>query len=171
MPGASVNTRERGQEMAGTDIYQLLEKDHREVEQLFQRILSSRGEQAAGMTSPMALMNQLSQMLKAHMAAEERTFYASLMENSQTREIVNESRKEHEEARGLINEVSASESSVLLSRVQVLQQAIQHHVQEEEGKLFREARQVIDQQMASQIGSRFEQEKSREMGMGGMAGA
>ncbi len=155
--------------MAGTDIFQLLEKDHREVEQLFQRILSSRGEQTTGMGSPMALMNQLAHMLKAHMAAEERTLYASLMDNSKTREIVNESRKEHEEARGLINEVAASQSNVLISRVEVLQQAIQHHVQEEEGRLFREARQVIDQQMASQIGSRFEQEKSREMGMGGTA--
>ncbi len=141
------------------DIYQLLKKDHKEAKDLFQKIQSGEGDK-------MECFSKLKQELMIHMQGEEKLFYPILKKNQETKEKTEEGIEEHKEAKQMIKQLSSLKSGgdgEWESMIEELQEAIEHHVQEEEEELFPLAKHVLSKEQSTQIAEQFQQEKQQKM--------
>ena len=112
-----------------TDAIALLKNDHREVEALFAKF------EKAGSGSKQAIAEQICNELKIHSMLEEEIFYPALKGKIEDEELLNEAYVEHDGAKVLINDIMAGGGSgdeFYDAKVKVLQEQIEHHVQEEE---------------------------------------
>ena len=107
----------------------LLRDDHREVEKLFKQF-----EDATGDGKKEKLAHQICLELTVHTAIEEEIFYPAC-EGTVEEDLLKESFVEHDAAKLLIAEIEAGRGEgdeFFDSKVKVLQEEIQHHVEEEE---------------------------------------
>ncbi|MDT3778789.1 hemerythrin domain-containing protein [Nitrospira sp. MA-1] len=143
------------------DIYQALKEDHQEAKQLFSQI------EAAGKNSDSRgkLFLKLKDALEAHSEAEEQVFYTPLQKNEETKQKINHANKEHEKVTTLLNEIEAMDpqDENWGKRVSKLKEDVQHHIQEEEGEIFKNARGILSQDQADQMGEEFKQVKEKKV--------
>jgi hemerythrin superfamily protein len=124
------------------DAIALLKQDHRTVEELFAQF-----EKASGDGRKQKLARQICLELSVHAAIEEEIFYPAC-EGKVDEELLKEAYVEHDGAKVLIAEIEAgSEQSdeFFDAKVKVLQEQIEHHVEEEEKRmegLFSQARKA-----------------------------
>ena len=123
------------------DAVALLKQDHRTVEELFAQF-----EKAGGDGRKQKLAEQICLELSVHAQIEEEIFYPAC-EGKVDEELVKEAYVEHDGAKLLIAEIMAGEPSDEFydSKVKVLQEQIEHHVEEEEKRmegLFSQARKA-----------------------------
>ena len=123
------------------DAVALLKEDHRTVEDLF-----SQFEKASGEGRKQKLANQICLELSVHAKIEEEIFYPAC-EGKVEDDLLKEAHVEHDGAKVLIAEILAGEPSDEFydSKVKVLQEQIDHHVEEEEKRLeglFSQARKA-----------------------------
>ena len=121
------------------DAVALLKQDHRTVEDLFARF-----DKASGDGGKEKLARQICLELSVHAKIEEEIFYPAC-EGKVEDELLKEAYVEHDGAKLLIGEILAGEPSDEFydSKVKVLQEQIEHHVEEEEKRmegLFSQAR-------------------------------
>jgi Hemerythrin HHE cation binding domain len=115
--------------MAAKDAIALLKEDHRKVEKLF-----SEFESAKGKGRKERLARQICLELSVHTAIEEEIFYPAC-QGAVDEELLKESYVEHDAAKVLIAEIEGGEGEndeFFDSKVKVLQEEIEHHVEEEE---------------------------------------
>jgi hemerythrin-like domain-containing protein len=136
------------------DVVELIEQDHRAVEQLFAQFEASNDQSIA---------EAICAELTKHTHAEENAVYPVLArELSNGEEMMDEAEGEHEEARQLIGRIrNTTDEGHLTSLMAELKQAIEHHVLEEETEILPQARQELSADMLSQMGSEFETAKQR----------
>ena len=111
------------------DAIAMLREDHRKVEKLFQEF-----EEAKGDGRKEKLAHEISLELSVHAAIEEEIFYPAC-EGKVDEDLLKESYVEHDAAKLLIAEIEngKGESDEFFdSKVKVLQEQIEHHVEEEE---------------------------------------
>ncbi len=141
-------------QQAKQDALKLLTEDHRKVEQLFEQF-----EKASGEGRKEKIARQICTELKIHSMIEEEIFYPAL-EGKVEEEDLKEAYVEHDGAKVLINDIEAGEPSDEFydAKVKVLQEEIEHHIEEEEkqrGNLFQQARaadidlEALGEQMAA----------------------
>ena len=124
------------------DAIALLKEDHRTVEKLFEEFESAKGD-----GRKQKLAHQICLELSVHATIEEEIFYPAC-EGKVDEDLLKESYVEHDAAKVLIAEISAAEGSddeYFDSKVKVLQEEIEHHVEEEEKRLeglFAQARKA-----------------------------
>jgi hypothetical protein len=122
------------------DAIALLKQYHRTVEELFAQF-----EKASGNHRKELLAREICLELSVHSAIEEEIFYPAC-EGKVDEDLLKESFVEHDAAKVLIAEIMAEEGQsddFFDSKVKVLQEEIDHHVQEEEKRetgLFSQAR-------------------------------
>jgi iron-sulfur cluster repair protein YtfE (RIC family) len=111
------------------DVVDLLKRDHREVEHLF--VAFERDPQPS-------VAEEICAQLELHTTAEEHFVYPALRERvSDGRKLADEAEHEHSEAKQIVGRVKrTSDPDHLAEVVAELQQAIEHHVEEEEGTVF-----------------------------------
>ena len=111
-----------------TDAIALLKADHRTVEELFAAF-----EKASGDGRKQQLAEQICDELKIHSMIEEEIFYPAL-EGKIEDDLLKEAYVEHDGAKVLINDIMAGgpDDDFYDAKVKVLQEEIEHHVQEEE---------------------------------------
>ena len=109
------------------NVIELLNQDHREVEQLFAQFES---------TQDFDIALQICEELTAHAAVEEEIVYPVLERIDP--EIEQEAEEEHAEAKELIARIQSMEPGdpELVPTVLKLKAGIQHHVEEEEGEAW-----------------------------------
>jgi hypothetical protein len=122
------------------DAITLLREDHRKVEDLFKQF-----EKATGDGRKERLAREICLELSVHTALEEEIFYPAC-EGVVEEDLLKESFVEHDAAKVLIAEIEAGEPSddFYDSKVKVLKEEIEHHVEEEEQPkkgLFAQARE------------------------------
>ena len=128
--------------------------DHRKVEALFEQF-----EKASGDGRKEKLARQICTELKVHSMIEEEIFYPALRGKIDDDDL-DEAYVEHDGAKVLINEIEAGgpDEEFYDAKVKVLQEQIEHHVEEEEksrGNIFQQARatdvdlQALGRQMAA----------------------
>lgn len=129
----SRSTAKRTSTSRSKDAIQLLKADHREVEKLF-----SQFQKARSYPRLMQLSRKICLELKIHTQIEEEIFYPTSREFLKDDEIVNEAIVEHQGAKDLIAQIEGMDASDELfeATVIVLQEQIQHHVEEEEKEYF-----------------------------------
>jgi hemerythrin superfamily protein len=138
------------------DAIALLKEDHRKVEKLFKDFESAKGE---GRKEKLA--REICLELSVHSAIEEEIFYPAC-EGQVDEDLLKESYVEHDAAKVMIAEIEAGSGQsddYFDSKVKVLQEEIEHHVEEEEkpkSGLFAQAREAdLDlDQLGEQLAAR-----------------
>ena len=128
-------------ETAKMDAIALLKNDHRTVEDLFAEF-----EKASGEGRKQKLATQICLELSVHAKIEEEIFYPAC-EGKVEEDLLKEAYVEHDGAKLLISQILAGEPSDEFydAKVTVLQEQIEHHVEEEEKRmegLFAQAREA-----------------------------
>ena len=123
------------------DAIALLKADHRAAEELFEKF-----EKASGDGRKQSLAQEICLELSVHAQIEEEIFYPAC-EGKVDEDLLKESYVEHDGAKVLIAEIINGEPSDEFydSKVKVLQEEIEHHVEEEEKRLeglFAQARKA-----------------------------
>ena len=110
------------------DAIAMLKEDHRKVEDLFEKF-----EKAKGDDRKQKLALEICKELTIHTILEEEIFYPAI-EGKVEEDLLKESFVEHDAAKVLIAEIEAGEPSDEFydSKVKVLSEEIEHHVEEEE---------------------------------------
>src|SRR6476469_3986012 len=124
------------------DAIALLKQDHRTVAEMFEKF-----EKASGDGRKQSLAEEICLELSVHAAIEEEIFYPAC-EGKVDEDLLKESYVEHDGAKVLIAEIMAGgpkEDEYYDSKVKVLSEEIEHHVEEEEKRmegLFAQARKA-----------------------------
>jgi hemerythrin superfamily protein len=123
------------------DAIALLKADHRAVEELFAKF-----EKASGDGRKQSLAEEICLELSVHAQVEEEIFYPAC-EGKVEEDLLKESYVEHDGAKLLIAEIieGGPSDEFYDAKVKVLQEEIEHHVQEEEKRmdgLFAQARKA-----------------------------
>ncbi len=138
------------------EFFAQLRKDHREVKDLLEKLHGGDGNRGE-------LFEQLKKELMPHLKAEEKVFYQALMGNEDAREDTLEGFEEHHVTELVFNEmVKMPQSDERWSaKLSVLKELIEHHVKEEEGKVFKLAKQKLNPGQFPKFLEEFEQEKEK----------
>ena len=136
----------------GTDAITLLEADHRRMEDLL-----AQGEQtsARGAKKRTELLNTLTRELNAHELIEEKVLYPALQSHPEAKDIVLEGYQEHHVADLIVDELHglARDDEQWGPKFKVLKENIEHHIQEEEGEMFRTARGLFSREQLQELGT------------------
>ena len=130
---------------AEPDALEMLESEHRRFEELL-----ARGEattERAG-KARRALLETLAAALHAHELKEEQVLYPALLPHPEARDIVLEGYEEHHVADLIVAELRglAADDQQWAAKFKVLKENIEHHIEEEEGEMFRTARGVLSRE-------------------------
>lgn len=142
------------------DPFKLLKEDHERVADLFES-LESTTEKAVKKRE--ALFNKLMNELEIHAEIEEQIFYPALKKANETREVTLEGFEEHKVIKQLLHEMDAlsKDSEQWTAKLSVLQENVEHHVEEEEGEMFKSAREAFSKEQLEDLGKRMEAEKKK----------
>lgn len=141
------------------DAFKLLESDHRKVEGIFEQ-LEPTTERAVKTREE--LFKKLKMELDIHTHIEETILYPVLKQVTETRDITFEGYEEHGVAKQLLLDMSETDvnTEVWTAKLKVLQESIEHHVEEEETEMFKEAREALTQQQIDELGEKLEAAKN-----------
>ncbi len=116
----------------GLDAIDLLEADHRQLEELFDRY------DHADFADKRALASTICVALKVHARIEEDLFYPAALETTGAADLLAEAQVEHEVARELIAQIEQGQPGdpMFDARVRVLGEYVGHHMIEEEDEIF-----------------------------------
>jgi hemerythrin-like domain-containing protein len=140
------------------DVIEVLEQDHREVEEMFQELESLRGASSDEAQSRRKdLADQVTIELVRHSVAEEVLVYPQV-EKQVSAEEAEHAREEHAEAEETLKRLEKldADDPAFDDELATLMQEIRHHIEDEEGQMFAQMRQVIDADELRQLGGRVE---------------
>ena len=137
------------------DIYEKLARDHQKARETIAR-LKEAGEGSAKPRE--ALFRQLKHDLEAHVAFEEEVFYPAVAEDEDNKDEIDEALAEHDEATALLEELAELDtgSEEFSLRLGELEEALEHHVSEEEKEIFPAAREAISDERAAEMARRHD---------------
>jgi TolA-binding protein len=140
-------------------LFDLLKEDHDRVKGLFEQIEDSEDDAE----SREELFSQIREDLEIHMEGEETYLYPALEEHEDTKELALEAYEEHHVAKTVLSEVIEldQEDERWKAKMKVLKELIEHHIQEEEGELFKLTKKVLPKETIQEISDSIEQLKSR----------
>ena len=138
----------------------LLKRDHDEVKKMLatldettERAIKTRGE----------TFTKLRSELDIHETIEEEIFYPALKDHPKTKDIALEGYEEHHVVDTVMGEMLDLEVSdeTWTAKFTVMKENLEHHIEEEETEMFRQARQVFDEAELQELGSRMEVRKAQ----------
>ena len=140
------------------DAFNLLKADHRKVEELFSQLESASGQ------AKMRVFEQIKMELELHTHIEEKIFYPALEKPKQTHDLTLEAYEEHDVVKKLLREMSKAKSAneEWEAQAKVLQENVEHHVEEEENELFPKAEAALSEEQIEALGEKMEAEKERK---------
>ncbi len=149
------------------DAIALLKTDHEKVKRLLSDLDSTTER---GVKTRAELFATLKGELTLHEIVEEEIFYPELKAHPKAKDIVLEGYEEHHVVDTLMGELEALDVSdeTWGAKAKVMKENIEHHIEEEEGEMFTQARQVFDASELDDLGRRMEARKQtagREMGI------
>ncbi len=134
----------------------ILKQDHQKVKGLFQEMRkdSDRGRQKE-------LFDKIDTELEIHTHIEETVFYPAVDEHEEFKDMIAEALEEHQEAKLLLDELEelGADDHDFGSKLQQLMEAVEHHVEEEEGEMFPKIQEVFDEDELEELGRDLEMAK------------
>lgn len=142
--------------MREDSIYNLLHTDHKTVAGLFQRM-----ESAEDAATRERLLGQLKEELLVHSKAEDAVFYRPLKESKEGHDLILAAEEEHRIVARVLGELErlSPENERWAARLTVLKELVEHHVEEEEGEIFEQAKGLFDRAQERELGTAFLQQK------------
>jgi hypothetical protein len=145
----------------------LLKADHDKVKRLLTDLESTTER---GVKTRAELFATIKGELTLHEIVEEEIFYPELKAHPKARDIVLEGYEEHHVVDVLMGELEALDVSdeTWGAKALVMKENVEHHIEEEEGEMFQQARSVFDAAELDDLGQRMEARKQsagRELGI------
>jgi len=146
----------------------LLKSDHDKVKKLLAELEPTTER---GVKTRQELFATIKGELTVHEIIEEEIFYPELKSHPKARDIVLEGYEEHGVVDTLMGELEdlPVDDETWGPKAKVMKENIEHHIEEEEGEMFKQARQVFDDAELDDLGRRMEERKLSAMQDVGMA--
>jgi hemerythrin superfamily protein len=134
----------------------LLKEQHDEVNKLFKRY-EKLGEDADGERRELFIM--IADRLSAHATIEEQLFYPAV-KAARTEDKLLEAVEEHLAAKRIIADLLDMDAGDenFDAKMKVLQESIEHHVEEEEGDLFKSVKRLLSEDQLFALGVQMKAE-------------
>jgi hemerythrin-like domain-containing protein len=147
------------------DVFALLKADHERVAEMLETIDKTTERAAKGREDT---FTRLKAELDLHAMIEEEVFYPALEEADETRDITLEAYEEHRLVKQLLTELEQEPKNTeeWTAKFTVLKENIEHHVEEEEGEMFKKARQALSKEEIDALTERVEQAKRQNKAAG-----
>jgi predicted DNA-binding protein len=141
------------------DAIALLEADHQKVKRLLTELESTTER---GVKTRTELFATIKGELTLHEIVEEEIFYPELKAHPKAKDIVLEGYEEHHVVDLLMSELEALDvdDETWGAKAIVMKENIEHHIEEEEGEMFKQARQVFDRQELEDLGEQMAARKT-----------
>ena len=142
------------------DAFALLKADHERVAGILQEIEKTTERSNKGRER---LFMDLKSELDLHAQIEEEIFYPALEESDETRDITLEAYEEHRLVKQLLSELESEpkDTEEWTAKFTVLKENIEHHVEEEEGEMFKKARKALSKEEIESLGNELQQAKQQ----------
>jgi Hemerythrin HHE cation binding domain len=134
---------------------ELLKQDHEKVKKLMEEIDSTTER---GVKTREELFAKFKQEMSIHEQIEEQIFYPRLTEQAKTKEIALEGYEEHNVVDVVIAEIEnvPYDDEHWGAKFTVMKENVEHHIEEEEGEMFKLARQALEKDELEELGERME---------------
>ena len=136
------------------DAITLLKSDHDLVKSLLAELETTTER---GVKTRTELFARIKAELTVHEIIEEEIFYPELKAHPKAEDIVLEGYEEHHVVDLLLGELSdlAVDDETWGAKAKVMQENVEHHIEEEEGEMFPQARSVFDRNELAELGERM----------------
>ena len=140
--------------------FQMLKKDHEEVKGILAQLEETKESSPKKRED---FFQKLREELVPHMKAEESTFYPPLLAKKESREDALEGMEEHHVSEMVFKELEKMPKGADQwgAKMSVFKELVEHHVKEEEGKIFKTAEKVLGEDKLQSIMKQFEQEERK----------
>lgn len=142
------------------DAIALLKSDHATVKKMFAKegkLTKKDSEKKA------SLFNQIKAALEVHAAIEEEIFYPAVKQarSEHVKDEVREAYEEHKQIKSLLTQVSSitPADETYDMKIKVLKEDVEHHVKEEEGEMFPDAKRFLGESRLVELGAQLEARK------------
>jgi hemerythrin superfamily protein len=139
------------------NIYDYIKADHKKVAGLFKQF-----EKAPSDKARKEFVTFIAQELVLHLEAEQETFYKELEKHSESVDEALHGDKEHTEIEQQLSIVLSSiNSDNLQDEMKKLKEFVEHHVKDEENKIFKEAQKIFSDEDAYILRERMHDMKEK----------
>ncbi|HEX6844420.1 MAG TPA: hemerythrin domain-containing protein [Actinomycetota bacterium] len=130
---------------------QLLKDDHDRVKGMLEDLDATTERAEKGRTEGLA---KLKADLQVHEAIEEEIFYPALKRFAEAKDIVLEAFEEHDVVDTIMAELEATPVSdeTWAAKFTVMKENLEHHIEEEEGEMFDQARRAMEPNELTRLG-------------------
>ena len=138
----------------------LLENDHKKMRKLLEELESTTER---GIRTREELYSTIKGELLVHEAIEEEIFYPALKEHPKAEDIVLEGYEEHHVVDVVMAELEGLpvDHESWGAKAKVMKENVEHHMEEEEGEMFKQARSVLDADELEELGERMAARKAQ----------
>jgi hemerythrin-like domain-containing protein len=142
------------------DAVQLLREDHAKVKKILEDLDSTTER---GVKTREELFTKVKRALEVHESIEEEIFYPALKEHPKARDIVLEGYEEHHVVDLVMAEILdlPYDDETWGAKCTVMKENVEHHIEEEEGEMFKQARQVFSNEELEDLGVRMQARKEQ----------
>jgi hemerythrin-like domain-containing protein len=142
------------------DAVQLLREDHAKVKKILEDLDSTTER---GVKTREELFTKVKRELEVHESIEEEIFYPALKEHPKARDIVLEGYEEHHVVDMVMAEIVdlPFDDETWGAKCTVMKENVEHHIEEEEGEMFKQARQVFSNEELEDLGVRMQARKEQ----------
>ena len=140
------------------DAISLLKADHDKMKKLLNELETTTER---GIKTRTELFATIKGELMVHETIEEEIFYPALKGHPKAKDIVLEGYEEHHVVDLLMGELEELDvdDENWGAKAKVMKENVEHHMEEEEGDMFKKARQVFDRAELEDLGERMERRK------------
>ncbi|HZN43490.1 MAG TPA: hemerythrin domain-containing protein [Actinomycetota bacterium] len=142
------------------DAITLLKDDHDRLKKLLNELDATTER---GVKTREQLLGRVKDELTVHESIEEEIFYPALKEHPKTKEITLEAYEEHHVVDMVMKEIEGLpfDDERWGAKFTVMKENIEHHIEEEEGQMFKQARQVFEEEELEALGERMAARKEQ----------
>ena len=142
------------------DAITILKDDHDRLKKLLDEL---EGTTERGVKTRERLFTRVKDELTVHEAIEEEILYPALKTHPKTKELTLEAYEEHHVVDLVMAEIDALpyDDEQWGAKFTVMKENIEHHIEEEEGEMFTQARRVFDQDELEALGERMRSRKEQ----------
>jgi hemerythrin-like domain-containing protein len=143
------------------DVYTFLKEQHKESKQLLDALerTSRRTEKKRA-----ELFAELQRLLEFHMFLEETMLYPLIKKAEKFSQVALEAYEEHEVVKRRLADLAKTpeDDEKWGAKLTVLKDNIEHHVEKEEGDLFKKAKSVLSEKEADELGAAMSTKKAQQ---------
>jgi hemerythrin-like domain-containing protein len=144
------------------DALSLLKEDHDKVKKMLKELETTTER---GVKTREELFTRVKHELAIHEAIEEEILYPALKEHPKTKDIALEAYEEHHVVDTVMAEIEhvAYDDETWGAKFKVMKENLEHHIEEEEGEMFKQAKQVFGPDELTQLGQSMKARKEELM--------